>query len=292
MARSIAVIKNQILLEKQAQTALSGLTSTSKVALFNLWAYITAVGINLMEQLQDIKKASIEDTVAKGIVHNDLWLQQRILEFQYDATTPQIPAFINGAVTYNPVDPSKRVISRCSVVTNGQRIVEVKVATGEPPAQLPGPQLSALVGYLTQGGDGTPHGHGTGIGAAGVRFSVKSLVADKLFMKATIKYNGLYSAIIQTNVITAINAYLASILFNGSIKVIDLVDAIQSVAGVTDILIEDLAIRADATAFANKTYLIQSFTQAYTTYPTFAGYVVEEDTSGQTFADQLTFVGT
>jgi hypothetical protein len=36
--------------------------------------------------------------------------------------------------------------------------------------------------------------------------------------------------------------------------------------------------------------LKQANTDIIPVYPTFAGYVVEETTSGETFADQLTFV--
>lgn len=290
MARSIAVIKNQILTEKAAQSSLSGLTSVSKTAIYNTWAYIIAVAINLLEQLIDLKVKSIETTVANRYSPSEKWLQAKIFEFQYDATTPQIVQIVNYVPTYNPVDTTKRIISRCSVKTNGQRIVDVKVARSEPPVALSAPQLSSLIGYLNQGGDGTQAGAGTGIGYVGVQFNVISDNPDKLYIKGTIKYNGQYNAVIQTNVIDAINTYLANIPFDGQVKVISLIGAIKSVPGVSDILIDDLAMRADATLFANKTYLIQSNTQIYTTYPTYAGYIVEETTSGETFADKLTFV--
>jgi hypothetical protein len=50
MARSIATIKQQIINAKNADPILSEkLTSTSQTAIWNLWAYITAVAINLHE---------------------------------------------------------------------------------------------------------------------------------------------------------------------------------------------------------------------------------------------------
>ncbi len=290
MARSIAVIKNQILAQKAVSPVLNAMNSVSMTAIFNLWAYITAVAINLSEQATDLKVSFIELLLKTKQVPSDQWLQSKVFEFQYSATTPQVVQLTNFAPTYNPIDTTLRIVSRCSVKTTGQRIVTVKVATGEPPAALSAPQLSALTGYLTQGGDGTVSGAGTGIAYAGVQIKVSSTDSDKLYLKGTITYNGQYNAIIQTNVIAAIESYLAAIPFDGNIKVLNLIDAIQSVAGVTDIIIEDLAIRANATAFGSKTYLIQSFTQLQTTYPTFAGYVVGETTGGNTFADTLTFV--
>jgi len=290
MARSISIIKNQILAEKAAQPALSGLTSTSATAIFNLWAYIQAVAINLVEQLTDLKVTTIENLLTTKQVPTNVWLQTKVFEFQYSATTPQVVQLVNFAPVYNPVNTALRIVSRCSVKTTGQRIVTVKVATGEPPAALSAPQLSALSGYITQGGDGTVAGAGTGIAFAGVQINVSSTASDKIYLKATINYNGQYSSIIGTNVISAIDAYLAAIPFDGNVRVLNLVDAIQNVAGVTDILIEDLAIRANSTAFASKTYLIQNYTQTLTTYPTFAGYVVGETTAGNTLLDSLTFV--
>ena len=290
MARSIALIKSQILTEKANQSALSGATSTSQTAIYNLWAYVTAVAINLHEQAIDLYKSTLESELASSYVSSDAWLQAKAFEFQYSATVPQVVTLVNFAPIYNPINTALRIITRCSVKTTGQRIVEVKVAKLNPPVALSAPELSAFSGYLSQGGDGTIGGAGTGIGYAGVQFKPVSRTSDKLFIKATITYNGQYSSVIQTNVINAINNYLANIPFDGLVKVLSLVDAIQSVSGVKDIKIEDLAIRADATPFVSTTYLIQAFTQYYTTFPLYAGYAIEETTSGQAFLDQITFV--
>lgn len=290
MARSISLIKSQILAEKANQAALSGLTSPSQTAIFNLWAYVTAVCINLHEQYIDLKTAAIELLIQSAPVASEAWLQQKAFEFQYNATTPQIVQLVDFAPAYDPINTSFRIITRCSVKTTGQRIVEVKVAKNEPPVALSAPELTAFSGYLTQGGDGTIAGKGTGIAWAGTQIRAVSRTSDKVYLKATVTYNGQYYSVIQNNVVTALNNYLASIPFDGMLKVLNLVDAIQSVAGVKDVLIEDLAIRADATAFASKTYLIQSFTQYFTAYPMYAGYAVEETTGGQSFTDQITFV--
>lgn len=290
MARTIAQIKASILAEKALQTPLSGLTSTSATSIYGLWAYICAVAIALHEQLIDIFKAEMETTISKAIVPSNAWLQSKVFEFQYSATTPQVVQLVNFAPTYNPINTTLRIITRCSVKTTGQRVVTIKVAKNEPPVALSAPELTALNGYLTRGGDGTVGGAGTGISYAGVQISAVSLTSDKLYLKATINYNGQFASVISASVIAAINTYLATLPFDGIIKVLDLVDAIQLVAGVTDIKIEHLAIRADATAFGSKTYLIQSFTQNYTTYPTFAGYVIGETTASNTFTDTLTFV--
>jgi hypothetical protein len=48
-------------------------------------------------------------------------------------------------------------------------------------------------------------------------------------------------------------------------------------------------MRPDATAFSSKTYLIQNKTEILSSYPTYAGYVIEETTTSNTFTDTLTF---
>lgn len=290
MARTVSQILTSLNDAQAAEPGLSGLNSPSQTAIYKLWKYITALTMYLHEVLIDIKKSEIEVTVSKAIVPSESWLQAKVFEFQYSSAVPQIMQLVNLAPTYNPIDPTLRIITRCSVKTTGQRIVNVKVAKSDPPVALSAPELSALVGYLKQGGDGTVSGAGVGIAYAGVQINATSIDSDKIYLKAQISYNGQYSSIIVSNVVSAIDEYLKSIPFNGSIKVLDLVDYIQNVTGVTDILIEDLAIRADLTAFADKIYLIQSFTQIYTTYPTFAGYAVTETTGGSTIYDTLTFI--
>lgn len=288
--RTLQQIIDQMNAEKTAQADLVDLDSPSQTAIYTLWIYIQAMCQYFLESLVSVKQAEIETTVNSAIVPSEAWLQRKALEFQYSATVPQVVQLVDFVPTYNPVDATLRIITRASVQTTGQRIVTVKVAKSEPPVALSGPELSAFQAYLTQGGDGTTSGTGTGIGYAGVQIKATSITSDRLFLRGTIKYNGQYSATVQADVIAAINNYLANIPFDGQFKVLSLIDAIQSVPYVTDIDMDDIAIRANAVAFSAKTYLIQSKTSIYTSYQLFAGYLTEEPTAGETFADKLTFV--
>jgi hypothetical protein len=288
--RKISDIQAQILAEKAAQSSLSGLNSTSQTAIYNLWAYIVAVAISLLENIVAIFQVEIEDTASKAAVGSDVWLKSKVLEFQYDAVNPQVLTLVNFAPQYPVINTDLRIISRCSVKTIGSKIAVVKVATGEPPVALSAPQLSSLQSYLTNGGDGTYLGRGVGLGFAGVQINTSSLTSDKFYFKANIYYNGQYSAVIQSTVVAAINNYLANIDFDGNVKLISLVDYIQNVPGVVDITLEDVAMRANATAFGSKTYLVQAFTEIYSTYPTFAGYIVGETTVSNTLNDTITYI--
>lgn len=288
MSRTLNQIIAQMDAEQAAQSGLSGLNSTSQTAIYTLWKYIVAACIYFMELLVDTKKAEIESIVSTSIVPSEAWLKSKVLEFQYDSVVPQTVVMVDYAPTYDPIDATKRIITRCSVKTQGNRIVTVKVAKSEPPVALSGTELTALQGYLTQGG--TNANEGTGIGYAGVQIVASSLAADKLYLKATIYYDGQYSAVISDNTIAAIEEFMASLPFDGVVMVVDLIDYIQGVIGFKDLLIEEMAIRADTTSFASRTSLITSSTQILTKATTYAGYIIEETTSGETFTDRLTFV--
>lgn len=288
--RTIATIQAQILAEKTAQPELSALTSTSQTAIYNLWTYIVAVAISLFENVLAIFQKEIEDTVSKAAVGSDAWLKAKVLEFQYDAVNPQVLTLVNFVPQYPIINPALRIITRCSVKTTGAKIGIVKVAKNNPPVALTAPELVALQSYLTNGGDGTYGGRGVGIGFAGVQINAFSFTADKLYFKATIYYNGQYQTVIQATVVAAIENYLSNIDFDGNIKINSLIDYLQKVPGVSDVKIEDLAIRADAVAFGSKTYLIQAFTEIYNIFPTYAGYVVGETTSSNTLNDTITYI--
>ena len=226
MARQISQIQQQILDSVAGDSVLSPLlTSTSKRAIYRLWAYVVAVAINALEQLIDIFKASVEATAAAASPATATWLQAQILKFQYSASNPPVIQLINFAPAYPVVDSSLRIISRCSVTTTKSNQVLIKVATGTTPAALSAPQLAALQSYVAA------------IGIAGVNYVTTSSASDKLYIQANIYYQGQYSGVISANVILAINNFLASIPFNGRVMISDLENVIKAVTGVNDVVL-------------------------------------------------------
>ena len=287
--RSISVIKAQIVAQIATYPALSALTTnTSAVAVFNLMAYIVAVSINLLEQLMSVFQSNVEAEILAAPVGSEPWLQSKIFQFQYDSTIPQVVTLINFSPQYAIVDATKQIISRCSVITGSNGQVTIKVATGSTPTVLSAPQLSALQSYVTGGGSGTYSGRGRGIGFAGINYQVFSRAADLIYIAGTITYNGQYSSTIQASVIAAVNNYLANIPFSGYVSLLSLTDAIQSVVGVNDIFLTDVAVRNSTQAFTAKTYMMQSKTTIITSYQLYAGYVVNE-TSPNDMTNSLIF---
>ena len=279
MARSIATIQATMDAEQALQTDLTTLNSPSQTAIYRLWKFITSTIINYLEQLWDIYKAELETQISAAAVGSNAWLQSKVMKFQYSASTPQVLAVdSNFAINYPTIDTTLQIITRCSVTTTSQRVCLVKVAKSDPPVALSAPELSSLSGFLSD------------LNFAGVNYVAQSLTSDKIYIDADIYYNGQYASTISANVIDAINAYLVAIPFDGKIKLMSLIDAIQAVTGVTDVVLKNVAIRADATAFANKTYLVQNKTSIIPLYQMYAGYATEETTSGYTFTDTLVFI--
>jgi hypothetical protein len=107
---------------------------------------------------------------------------------------------------------------------------------------------------------------------------------------AEVYYDGQYSTVISGTVIGAINNFLSNLSFNGVLKVSDIELAIRNVVGVNDVLLKNIKIRSDATAFVDGTFLIQDNTVISRIFPTVSGYIVGETTVGNTFVDKLTFI--
>lgn len=278
MARDVQTIVNEMDAAQAAEPGLSSLNSNSKTAIYTLWKAITAIVINYLEQLWDFFKVELETTISKGKIGSALWLQDMVYKFQYSATIPQTVRVINFAASYYVVDPALRIITRCSIKTSSNKIVLVKVAKSEPPEALTPTELNSLKGYLND------------ISFAGIQMNVQSYSPDIFYLKAKIYYNGQYAAVIQSTVISAIETYFATLAFDGTMKLLTLEDKIQSVPGVTDIVIEDAGIRDSTKVLSQQTYLVQNQTTIYPTYPTYAGYAVLESGGGNTLADQLTFI--
>ena len=298
MARSVATIQAQIIAQISSdpnlvytddQNIVRHITyNTSHRALWRAWTYVIAVCIAIVEQLMDIYLASIETLVSQSAAASQLWIQAKMFEFQYDATNPQIIQLINTIPQYPIVDATKRIITACAVSIDLANNVNVKVAKGNTFVALdPATELPAAQAYINI------------IGDAGINYNVISLAADKLYIKANVYYQGQYSAIIQTNVITALNNYLQNLSitnFDGSIKMSDLENVIRQVTGVTDVVMvgvigrPDSPTPSDPTNSASSTILIQNQQVIARLYNPKAGYMVQETVSGYTFADTLIFI--
>lgn len=279
MARTVSEIQNELISAVQADPTLSGLTSPSATAIWRLWTFVIASSLEVQEQLWDVFKAELEQIAREAVPGTADWLQNRVLEFQYDATNPQVVTIVDGKATYPTVDVSLRIITRAAIKeqSNGRTLVKVAKDDGAggliPITSI---EENALISYLDA------------IGFVGIPIDTSSQFPDRLRFQGEVFYDGQYvESTVKTNVITAINDYLKSISideFDGKVVREKIIDAIQAVAGVTgiDTLNVSLIGRPSSVPLTGSTITITR------EYETAAGYIIEEDTPSNTFSDTIT----
>lgn len=284
MARKIATIKGQIRAEKNNHAELTDLKFAeeggSKVGFGNNVAYDIAACINILEQLLDVAKDEIDDSISKAGVGTVPWLRERILEFQkgdyveFDSST--------GKVEYAVPNTSKQIITRCSVTQDGNRLVKAKVAKSDPPEKLSDSEKQELEFYIKQ------------IQFAGTQINVVSEDPDLLYVEAEVYYDGQYSESIQTSVVTALQDYCENLSdadnFNGQVELNAVEEAIYAVAGVKRVKLIEVSARSATTGFGSRNVIFKLSTGTNNLkYSTSSGYIIEETTSGSTFTDKITF---
>jgi len=289
MARTITVIQNSIIANLVNAASLVGVTITpsewSQYDYRQLISYVIAVAIATTEQLWDAFTALIEGKISQAAPQTKAWFQAQMFKFQFSATDPQILQFNETLFYpyYPVVDTNLQVIKYCSTVagTFGTTRIKVAAQVGGLPADLdtahPG-ALAAAQSYVNL------------LAIPGITYYVVSGNADRIYIKASVYYQGGYSAIISDTVISAIDAFLAALPFDGVLLLSNLEVAIKSVTGVVDIVFEDVQGRADGTAYGSGTDLVVSNTVTARLYNTSAGYLIAEDTPTHTLADSLTFI--
>lgn len=276
---SISQLQNQILSAVTSSSALSGLTSPSQVSIYNLWSYITAVSQNAQENLYVNFQSQLEGQILAAPIGTNSWLNEQAFLFQYNSITPQVVTLNSGFTpSYPVINVTDQIISRCSVITSPQRIVQVKVATGNPPGALNSLQLSSFQSYLDT------------ISFAGVQYSVVSYPADFLLFGATIYYNGQFGSTISGSCLNAFNNYMANVPFNGFVVVSQVEQAMLAVPGVEDVVINNMAIRPYDVALSNATYLVQNDLELQRRNGMYAGYVIGETTPGSAFNDLMVYI--
>lgn len=276
MARTISQIKQQILTEKATYSELNVLNNPSTTSLFNLWAYITAVCISVLENLQDVFITDVETIVSRGVVGSKSWLDYQIRRFQY--TNILILDTVTFIYKYANSDPKKEIISRVSISDGINKEIIIKVAKSEPPTPLTTDEKDALNSYLKQ------------IVTAGVSTNLISTDSDKVRLTAQIYYDGQYSSVIKDNVIIGIKNYLLNLPFDTQIRVSSIQDSIQNVLGVKDVIINYLEVRTDSQAMGTGAKLVVNNQVLNRQVNLYSGYAVEETTALNGFIDTLIFL--
>jgi len=241
MARTISEIKKTMtdaFMADQAVREKYKLSSTdtynnvfSKVVLENILFYIFAACCHFMEKLFEKYRDDVDVKISSAVVASVPWYWKMATGFQYgdalvfDEATQQY--------IYANEDDSKKVVKYAAVRDRGTS-VEILVAgdnNGRPVA-LSTDILSAFENYMNR------------VKIAGVVLNIYSREADSLIINASVTVdplvidrNGVKISDGTRPVETAIDNYLNNIVYGGTFNKTKLVDAIQSVEGVSDVLL-------------------------------------------------------
>ena len=277
MARTVAQIKQSMLDAKNADPTLSTLTSTSQTAKWNLYYFIVASCIAIFEQLQDIFKTELETIASTAAPSTPQWTRNKVLAFQTgDVAELNTSTYV---IEYPTINTANQILTRCAVITAPNRTVLIKVAKGNPPTPVSVGELAELQSYVET------------FNPAGIAFTLINENSDKMEVAGKVYYNGQYSAVIATNVVAALNNYMANLPFNGVISTQAVVDAIQAVEGVISVSLARILVRKHSVAYGTGVTLYNLSTGVDAVqYQTIAGYVVEETTATHNFADTLTYI--
>jgi len=277
MARTVAQIKQSMLDAKNADPTLSALTSTSQTAKWNLYYFIVASCIAIFEQLQDLFKTDLEAIASTAAPSTPQWTRNKVLKYQKgDVAQLNTTTF---TVEYPTINTANQILTRCAVITAPNRTVLIKVAKSDPPVPVSVGELAELQSYIET------------FNPAGIAFTLINENSDKMEVAATIYYNGQYSAVISTNVVAALNNYMATLPFNGVISTQAVVDAIQAVDGVNSVSLTRILVRKHTVAYGAGVTLYNLATGVDSVqYQTIAGYVAQETTATHTFADTLSYI--
>lgn len=251
----------------------------SQTGTANAWAYLHALASNLLSQLFDKFQSDVTDILKNNIAATPIWVKNKILAFQFGDSVEMNET--TGVVEYPVVDVTKKIITQCSVTNASYGEVNIKVAKGGiMPIALSSGELTAVQSYYAN------------LNPAGIRYNIISLNADKLLVRGVVYYDGQFQDSIKTDVETAINAYLASLPFDGAMVIKDLEQAINAVNGVEDIVIQELSARDSTTDFADRTRLIDDYKLTNVgnrKWDSVSGYMITEDHSGDTIGITLTY---
>lgn len=217
--------------------------SFSSVSLENILFYIVAACCHVLEVFFDTHKSEVDAKISRAVVASVPWYHKLALQFQYgdslvfDDTTQQF--------VYAAQDSKKQVVKYVAVRDRGTSIQMLVAGEKDSrPEPLSDDVLTAFKNYMNR------------VKIAGVVLAIRSLPSDTVSISATIYVdplsidrNGTRISDGSKPVETAIENYLKGILYGGTFNKTRLVDAIQSVEGVTDVELFSCSYSTDGKSF-------------------------------------------
>lgn len=289
MSRSIQDIYNLIIAEKQANeiledlspdndnytNLLSDLKNGSKVAVWRLWAYITAIILFTQENLWVKYRDELRVLAQRTNVGTREWYREQVLNFQFGYSLIYNTDFLR--YEYGVIDEAAKIIKHVAVeVIGGSLLIKTAKELDGERTPLGTAELVALNAFVNQ------------IYLPGDNVTVISFNADVMRIELNVFYNPLVldsdgSLLLDPSsypVQIAIENYLKTLDFNGAFNAVKLVDEIQKVEGVAYPVITDIQAK----------YGSASYAPVNTVYNSIAGYIKHDDTAGNSLVDTINYI--
>ncbi len=256
--------------QDREQTLLAALNNSSKVAIWRLWAYITAVAIYTHEVLWDIFRQEIIDQAAAMQTGTARWYRDQVLSWQYgDILEYQEET---GRYIYPMVTADNQLVSQAAVTEDVTGVVRIKVAKddGSTLTALSTTEVQSLTAYVKK------------IRFAGTIIAIVSGNGDILRVAGKVYFDAIrVQADVMTEVQVTINQYVSALPFNGRFSIITLIDRIQSVEGVNDVVLNSVRSKIGDTAPYETIERVH--------VPSF-GYYRLDDSTGNTLTDTIQYI--
>ena len=265
MARTFAVIRAAMDTAKATYTSLAALTSTSATSVWNSIFDVMSLSIKTHEDLWDIAQDEIEERAAEiqpGILP---WYAAESLEFQYgyDLVFNRTTKLIG----YEVEDDSAKIVDLAAAdLLNGQTTIRVAQVVSGVAEKLSAPELTSFTEYWVKKR------------VAGTPVSIISSDPDLMKCYLNVKYNPLIldntGTLISDGttkpIEVAIDAFLQGFQednFAGDMRVMKLIDAVQSAQGVINVYATDIQAKRSTGTYEDV------LVKAEQTYSSYAGYI-------------------
>jgi hypothetical protein len=259
MARTVAEIKQEMVDQKNAESGLSGLTSTSSTAIWNLLFFICAVAIKVIEDLYDVLEADVEERkleIPTGVLK---WYAAESLVFQYGDSLIYSDSYVdeNGVtitlegknVVYPIVDLDKRIVELSAADESGG-LITIKVAkiTSGVAEPLSAGELSAFEDYWkSKRFAGTPLNFVSSNPDLMKSYYIVTYDPELLDSTGTLLSDG-----VTKPVEVAIDSFLQTFQsenFNGTMQVVKLTSAIMNATGVLNAVPTNIEAKSDGGSY-------------------------------------------
>jgi hypothetical protein len=208
-----------------AQTLLTDVTTTSRVARWRLWLWIVATCAYSLDVVFDLAIITLEALAKRSRFGTLPWYIQQAYEFQYGDTL----VYVNNEYKYATFNPAVQIIKRAASQENGNT-VNIKLAklVAGIPTKLTVPEKAAATTYFQL------------IKPAGVTLNIISDDPDEIILNIKVNFDALLldatGQLLSTPgtypVINAINNFLNNVIFDGTLELCNLIDEIQKTTGV------------------------------------------------------------